>query len=168
MSETKTDIRALLAEGRKLLETEEYEFVEFIPKLFQIHDYVKQGPRTVGTYPCGSVSFDDTPKTLYRALFLFKPDVSFKDMYKSTILTIVSPDYGLVAEFDLFKYEAALYFQASEEHVDGKRQYAVQGGSPGTDNGIHYKSEVAKEWFLFLKELLSREWMVYGGNDFAV
>jgi len=165
------NIEALVEEARKIMDSEdgEYEVQEFLPKLFQIHDYAKQGDRPVGTYPCGSVELKDTPKSLYRAMFLFKPaDVSFMDMYKSTILTITSPDYSLVAKFELFKFEAALYFSASEEHVDGRRQYAVQGGAPGTDNGIHYKSGAAKAWFELLTHLLNREWMVYGGNDFEV
>lgn len=173
MTTETVDVLKLVNEARTILASEdgEYEAREFIIRtgLYKIHDYASMGDRPVGTYPCGSKRIKDTPKSLYRVLFLFRPSaISFDDMYKTTLLTLVSPDYSLVAEIDLFKYELGVYFQASREHVSGTRQHAVQGGAPGTDNGIAIQSETAKAWCSFLVELIQREWMVYGGNDFEV
>lgn len=171
---TKTvDVLNLVNEARTILASEdgEYEAREFITRsgLYKIHDYALMGKRPVGTYPCGSKRIKDTPESLYRVLFLFRPSaISFGDMYKTTLFTLVSPDYSLVAEIDLFKYELGVYFQASREHISGTRQHAVQGGAPGIDNGIAVQSETAKAWCSFLVELVQRKWMVYGGNDFEV
>lgn len=147
----------------------EYDARELVPSLYLIHDYDTQGNRLVGTYPCGSVRLTDTPASLYRALFLFRPErASFKDMYKNAFLTLVSPDYHLVATLEFFKYEMAIYFEASREYVSGTSQSPIISGLPGSDNGIQYNGEYPEAWFGLLRELLTRKWMVYGGNDFEV
>jgi hypothetical protein len=167
------DILKGLEDARALLESPdgdgEYEVREILSGLYKVHDYESMGNRPVGTYDCGSVELADTPKALYRALFLFKPvGLSFKDMYKGTLLTLASPDYSLVATVEFFKYELAVYFSASKDHVSGTKGSAIIGGAPGSDNGIQFKGEVATAWFGFLVDLLNRQWMVYGGNDFEV
>jgi hypothetical protein len=177
-------ILADVARVRELLSSQdgEYEVRDFIPQLYRIHDYDKMGNRPVGTVDCGSFRLPDTPKSLYRALFLLRPvSVSFVtenqniirpaptqgDMYKQCILTIVSPDYDFVATLEFFKYELALYFSASEKYITGRRSCVISG-APGSDNGIQYRGPEPEAWFGLLKELLTREWMVYGGNDFSV
>lgn len=172
-TDTKTTLD-LVNEARALLSNEdggEYDTRKFIEEsgLYKIYNYQTMGRRPVGTYPCGSVKLQDTPKCLYRALFIFRPEaISFRDMYKMNLLTLVSPDFQLVAEIDLFKYEMAVYCNASKGHVSGTRQHAVIAGAPGWDNGISAQSETAKAWFGFLVDLLNREWVVYDGNDFFV
>ncbi len=137
--------------------------------LFRIHNYETMGARPVGTFDCGSTRLKNTPKALYRAMFLFQPArVSFKgEMYKGTLMTLVSPGYELVASVEFFKYELAIYFSAAKEHVEG-RPSDIVCGIPGFDNGVRCKGEVAPAWFGLITELLDREWCVYGGNDFCV
>jgi len=179
------DVVSAVAHARALLSSEEnaeYELRELIPTLYRVHDYEKMGDRPIGTVDCGSARLIDTPKCLYRALFLFKPvSISFVtenpniirpapeygDMYKQCILTLVSPDYHLMATVEFFKYELALYFSASAKHTNGKTR-GVIAGAPGSDNGIKFIGPEAEAWFGLLKELLERSWMVYGGNDFEV
>ncbi len=171
MTET-TDLAALLARANELFgdPEQEYDLREFVKDsgIFRIHDYETMGKRTVGTYDCGSTRLKDTPKSLYRTLFLFTPErLSFKEMYKGTLLTLVSPDYNLVASVEFYKYELAIYFSASKEHVEG-RGSGVICGLPGSDNGIRFKGEIAQAWFGLITGLLDREWCVYGGNNFDV
>lgn len=117
---------------------------------------------------CGSVSLGDTPKALYRVLFLFKPDgVDFSEMYKTQLLIFSDPTETYVATFELFKYEAALYFAARKEQVEGSGS-AVIAGMPGADNGVRMASPEGKRWCEMLQRVLEHEWMVYGGNDFIV
>jgi hypothetical protein len=171
MTET-TDILGLLARANELAGNpeQEYDFREFLKGsgLVRIHDYETMGVRPVGTYDCGSVRLKDSAKSLYRAMFLFAPErVSFKEMYKGNLLTLVAPDYNLVASVEFYKYELAVYFSASKDHVEG-RGSGVICGLPGSDNGVRFKGEIAQAWFGLIAGVLDREWMVYGGNDFAV
>jgi hypothetical protein len=163
----------LLKEATALLEAEdrEYDLREFLKTkpLYLVHDYETKGARPIGTYGCGSVKMENTPASLYRALFLFAPErVSFKDMYKNSFLTLVSADYSLVASIEFFKYELAIYFSATREHISGTRGSSIIAGAPGSDNGIWYQGAAAEAWFGLLTKLLQRKWMVYGGNDFEV
>jgi hypothetical protein len=147
----------------------EYDLRELLPHLYAIHDYPTQGDRPIGVYPCGSERLLTTPASLYRALYLFKPKrVDFSSMYKTTLFSLVSPDYQLLVDVDLWKYELALYFNASREHIDGTKQPPVTSGLPGHDNGIHFIGERPTLWFGLLGKLLTREWSVYNGNDFCV
>ncbi len=167
-----TDLAAMLARANELFADpeQEYDLREFVKDsgLFRIHDYETMGNRPVGTVDCGSTRLKDTPKSLYRVMFLFAPNrVSFKEMYKGGLLTLVSPDYNLVASVEFYKYELAVYFSASKDHIEG-RQSGVVCGLPGSDNGIKYKGEIAQAWFDLITRLLDREWCVYGGNNFNV
>jgi hypothetical protein len=148
----------------------EYELREFLKAsgIFQIYDLTTQDDLPAAIYECGSVRLEDTPKTFYRAMFLFHPiSVSFETMYKTPLLTLVSPDRHLVATLEFYKYELALYFMATKEHIEGRGSNVICG-LPGSDNGVHFKGEIAEAWFGLITKLLNREWMVYGGNDFAV
>ena len=173
MADVAIDILGMVKEAALLLVRDdggEYDLREFIKRtgLYRIHDYETMGNRTVGTFDCGSVKLVDTPKSLYRALYLFAPErLSFKSMYKTCLLTLTAPDQSLVATVELFKYELALYYSASKEHVEGHGSNVICG-APGYDNGIRFKGEVAEAWFGFIKLLLTREWDVYGGNNFQV
>ena len=123
----------------------------------------------VGTVECGSYKFQDTPKALYRVLFLTNAkQVDFSNMYKSdSLIALVSPDGQFVADIQFFKYELAAYLSAAKEHIDGQ-QHNVVAGAPGSDNGIRAGSPELKLWAKTLKKCLNRSWMVYGGNDFEV
>lgn len=152
------------------IEEREYDFLKLLQSgsLYLVHDYETQGDRPIGVYDCGSVKLDDTPAALYRTLFLFKPErVSFKDMYKSSFLALVSPDYSLLASVEFFKYEIGVYFGCAKEYLKG-RSSGVISGMPGAYNGVTYQGEFPEAWFGLLTKLLNRKWMVYGGNNFEV
>jgi len=158
--------------ARELLEQPDgagqYDLRNVLKILYLIHDYDIKGNRPVGTYDCGSARLENTTNSLYRALFLFRPErLSFKSMYKTELLTLVSPDYSLVASLGFYKYELALYFSASKENLAG-RESNIICGLPGSDNGVTYKGAVASAWFGLLKDVLNHKWMIYGGNDFEV
>ena len=142
---------------------------DVFPKVYMLHDYAVDGDRKVGTIECGSFSFTDTPKALYRVLFLAKPKrIDFSSMYKSnSLFALTSPDGHFVADFQTYKYELAAYLSAAPEHVEG-RESGLICGVPGSDNGIRAKSPELKLWADTLKKCLDRTWMVYGGNDFEV
>jgi len=147
---------------------DEYDAREEFRSIYLLHDYAK-GNRKVGTIECGSFDFEDTPKALYRLLFLARPArVDFSDMYKSkSLFALTSADGCFVADFQFFKYELAAYLSATREHTEG-RQSVLIAGAPGSDNGIRAKSPELKLWASTLKKCLDKKWMVYGGNDFEV
>ena len=103
LTTTENDLSTLLARANELLNNpeEEYNVREFVKhsRLFTIHDYKEMGERPVSTYDCGSARLKDTPKVLYRALFLFAPEhVSFKKMYKEDPMTCVAVAPDLATE----------------------------------------------------------------------
>jgi hypothetical protein len=80
---------------------------------------------------------------------------------------IQDPTGELLALFEFYKYEAAIYFAAKKRHIEG-RGSGVVCGLPGSDNGVRCATEVSREWFGLLVDCLNREWEVYGGNNFVV
>lgn len=147
----------------------EYEAKELFPQVFRVHDYETDGNREVATIDCGGMRHECTPKGLYRVLFLAEPKrVDFSDMYKSgSLFSLVSPCGNFTAEIEFFKYEFAVYFTATREHVKGKQSWIV-AGAPEADNGVSGASKEFVAWSGLLKACLNREWTVYSGNDFRV
>ena len=125
-----------------------------------------EGP--TGLYACGSAELPDTPKSLYRALWLFGPkNVDFSDMYKTCVFKSVSPCKRFCFHFDLYKYEAGLYFYCHKDVFESKN-IGIVGGAPGTDNHWRCTDKVGNLWFEVAKMALEFEYEVYGGNDFSV
>lgn len=149
-------------------EDEEIQLDDYFRRVFFAHDY-KEGPRPVGTVECGGMMIEDTPKSLYRILFLAQPkQLDFSDMYKTGgWIDLVSPDYHFVAHVELWKYELAVRFSASREHVTG-RMSDIQCGIPGSNNGISGASPLLAAWQECLTLCLNSKWNVYGGNNFTV
>lgn len=137
-------------------------------RTYKWHDY-RAGDRPVGTNDCGGVKFDDTPRSLYRALFWVNPSfVDFSDMYKTgSMLDLCSPDYHFVCSLQLFKYELGAYFACAKQHIEGQ-PHMVIASAPGSDNGMRCRSALGNKWFDVAITAFSREWMIYGGNDFRV
>lgn len=137
--------------------------------IFHLHDY-NLGNRKVGTVPCGSFEIEDTPKSLYRLLFLARPEsVKFSTMYKSeSLFALTSPDGEFVADIQFYKYELGVYLSAEPKHVDQSKRSGIIGGMPGCDNGEKIQTPELKAWADLLKKCLSSKWLVYGGNDFEV
>ena len=136
---------------------------------YRVHSYDENGNRPVGTVPCGSVAFEDTPKTLYRLLYLLGPkSVDFSEMYKSGgIVEIHSPDYQFCATAQFFKYELGLYFHCAVEHRGGPST-SVRAGWPGANNEEYCISKLGKCWYEVLVECLDHELDVYPGSSFSV
>ncbi len=141
---------------------------EVFRRVAKWHDY-RKGNRPVGTGPCGGHEFEDTPKALYRALYLLRPEtLDLSDMYKTgTLIDFCSPCYRFECSFQLFKYEACVYFGCAQEFAEG-RLSGVQGGWASCNNGVTCNSELGKKWFDVMVKSLERPWAVYPGNDFKV
>lgn len=141
---------------------------EIFSDCYKWHDY-RKGDRPQGTRSCGSSKFDDTPKALYRILYLTGVDtVDFSDMFKSgTLIEICSPDYDFRAGVEFYKFELAVRFGCVKEHCLGTRNM-IECGVPGHDNGVKCSSEIGNLWFGMFMKCLNYKYCVYGGNDFFV
>lgn len=117
---------------------------------------------------CGSYKLTDTPRALYRLLWLLRPKgLDFSDMYKAQLLEFALPDRRFVCEFYWFKYEAGLYFYAVREAVGGHGS-GIIGGWPGCDNGWYCTDPLGNLFFQVVREIIEYEHTVYGGNNFKV
>lgn len=157
----------------------ENDAIDLAEKLYILHDYRENGNLRVGVQACGSAGFADTPKALYRLLYIVHHQrrsgerrgaflVDFEDMYKSrSLFALVSPDGQFVADPQFYKYELMIGCRATREHVTGRRS-AIECGVPGSDNGVNIASELLAAWWATLLRMLTREWEVYGGNGFRV
>lgn len=116
----------------------------------------------------GDVLITDTPRSLYRLLYLVKPKaVDFSDMYKSEMFHFFSKDFRFLVQVYLFKYELGLYFYCLPELLEGKGR-GVWAGMPGANNGYLCKDEAGRKFFEMVAKAANYKWMVYGGNDFEV
>ena len=112
---------------------------------------------------------DDTPKSLYRALFLFKPKaVDFSDMYKPFLFGVMSPCGRFSVSFELWKYEFTLRFWVREKSDVSGSRHGVICGAPSSDNGVACSSDEGTQWFEMVRKAVSTELDVYGGNSFRV
>ncbi len=117
-----------------------------------------------------STDFKDTPKSLYRFLYLWEPKhIDFSDMYKSTLAIIDLDGKGLVY-LDLYKYELAAYFYVPPEELKPKPEQAIEMscGVPGTEDEEFIEGSKAKGEFEAFVKLLEQELDVYPGNNFRV
>ncbi len=137
-------------------------------RVYKWHDY-RQGNRRQATVSCGGVEFDDTPRALYRALYLLRPAVvDFSDMYKTgTLVDFCSPDKQFMCSVQLHKYETCMRFFCCPEHAVGQPEF-VQGGWASCDNGVRCTSDIGNQWFAVAKVALNWTWGVYPGNEFSV
>lgn len=129
-----------------------------------------------------SVAFSDTPKSLYRFLYLWRsPSLNFSDMYKSTI-AVIDLNGAAVAKLAFFKYELAAYFYVPEGDIIVKPVRAiatpagplfVSSGIPGIEDDDEYRPQLvegskAEEEIQAFIALLEQEHDVYSGNNFRV
>lgn len=114
----------------------------------------------------------DTPRDLYRLMYLFRPNsIDFTDMHGDGMFGVVSPCHRFAASFYFHKYELAAYLCVEPELA--KRTKPVGGieikcGIPGVDNGIATTDKDALRWFRMITMALHRRWDVYSGNNFVV
>ena len=145
---------------------EEYSFCSGVRERYPIiYKWDEEMIQTV------SVGFRDTPKSLYRFLYLWEPkEVDFSDMYKSVLALIRIHPKGIVS-LDLYKYELAAYLYVTSDQVkvendEDKGMWVC--GAPGVENAqMIPDSEVYKEFKIF-EELLTMKHHIYPGNDFEV
>jgi hypothetical protein len=117
-----------------------------------------------------SKAFKNTPKSLYRFLYLWEPKkIDFSDMYKSH-LALINLNGSAVVSIRLFKYELAAYFYVPIKDIVPKPAHfmEIHCGIPGCEkNIIRSTSQAPKEIELFIN-LLEAKHDVYGGNNFIV
>jgi len=155
-------------------------FREVISKHWQeLDDFPKMPhPDFVGvtgadTFSKSDPRLEDTPRCLYRLLYLVEPDsVDFSDMYKTgELFRFYSLDRHFAVLVELFKYEIALYFYCREELVERSRDstaISLSGGWASCNNGVRCSDPLGRRWFELVVKAASRKWTVYGGNDFEV
>lgn len=117
-----------------------------------------------------SKAFSDTPKCLYRFLYIWEPKtIDFSDMYKSEIAEIDLAGKAEVS-LQLFKYELAAYLYVPPEDVVPREVHAIEisCGIPGVDEEELTKESKANEVFQDFINLLEQEHDVYPGNFFRV
>ena len=117
-----------------------------------------------------SKAFKDTPKSLYRFLYLWNPKkMDFSDMYKCP-LALIDLNGAAIVSVILFKYEFAAYFYVPIKDIVPKPVHFMEihcGIPECEENEIISTSQAPKEIELFI-DLLEAEHDVYGGNNFIV
>lgn len=153
----------------------DYDYDEHWEKYVEpVEEYFKQVitlevPENLELFECGSYRPSDTPKCLYRILWLLGPSgVNFDDMYKCELFMFLSRDKRFAVEVALFKYELGLYFYAPKSAIDTSQMSFLQAGWPGANNGQTLTDEDGKKFFEIVKLAIEAEWCVYGGNNFEV
>lgn len=129
-----------------------------------------------------SVAFSDTPRCLYRFLYLWgPPSLDFSDMYKSGI-ALINLNGAAVASLAFYKYELAGYFYVPKDDLIVKPVPAiatpagplfVSSGIPGIEDDDEYRPQLiegskAEEEIQAFITLLEMEHEVYSGNNFRV
>ena len=127
-------------------------------------------PNVAGDYhDCGSYKAGDTPKGLYRLLFLLEPEaVDFSSMYRGQLFAMISADGRFLVKVSLFEYELGLYFLAPEETIDKSEAVCVPAAWPGADNRIRCTDPVGVAFFDMVRKIVEYEYDVYPVGDFKV
>ena len=125
---------------------------------------------TEGNYhDCGSYKAQDTPKGMYRLLYLLEPaSADFSSMYRGDLFRFVSVDERFMVRVSLFEYELGLYFLAPEETIDKSEAACVPSAWPGADNRIRLTDPVGIDFFEMVKKLVEYELEVYPVGEFKV
>lgn len=112
---------------------------------------------------------NNTPKDLYRLLYLFKPiGVDFDDMYGQGLFGIVSPCHRFAMSFYFHKYELAAFQFVRKEFAVQTHSVGITCGIPGADNGVTTMHKDARRFFRMIDVALRTTWDVYSGNSFSV
>ena len=120
-------------------------------------------------HDCGSYKAQDTPKGMYRLLYLLEPDsVDFSSMYRGDLFRFVSVDGRFMVRVSLFEYELGLYFLAPEEAIDRSEAACVPSAWPGADNRIRLTDPAGIDFFEMVKKLVEYELEVYPVGEFKV
>ena len=116
------------------------------------------------------VTFEDTPKSLYRFLYLWEPkNINFSGMYKSALTLVRIHPKGVVL-LSLYKYELTGYLYVTLDQIRPRLQHSIgtHCGFPEVENeALIDNSKIYKEFQIF-RGLLEMEHNVYLGNDFIV
>lgn len=156
---------------KKMDETEQYDFFEEgIKKRYPIIRNLKNFKDYQQLIQVTSCTFENTPKSFFRFLYLWKPKkIDFSDMYKSTIAMIKIHKNGIVI-LSFYKYELVAYLFTIPNEIKPCQQCDIKivSGVPGFDNEqLKEDSEVGKEFQIF-RGILEKEYEIYPGNNFIV
>jgi hypothetical protein len=120
-------------------------------------------------HDCGSYKAEDTPRGLYRLLYLLEPEaVDFSRMYRGELFAFVSSDERFLVKVFLFEYELALYFLAPETTIDRSDAVCVPAAWPGANNRIRCTDPVGVAFFDMIRKTVEHEYDVYPVGDFKV
>jgi len=117
-----------------------------------------------------SFDFKDTPKSLYRFLFLWEPkNMDFSDMYKCSLVKIDLNGTGIVV-LKLYKFELAAYLYVPPSELKPRPHYAIEVTTaiPATEDEEFIQGSKAIEELEIFGSLLEQTHVVYSGNDFEV
>ena len=130
-----------------------------------------EGAETARYIECGSAPVADTPRALYRLLWLLKPQkpLDFSGMYKAYFTGFFSADKRFFVAVHFFKYELGLYFYCPREAWQASPGAGVVvNGAPGADNGWRCADEDGLAFFDMVVKAVNTRWLVYAGNHFEV
>jgi hypothetical protein len=145
------------------------EDAESIEEVFRQCVKVVDPPDDGDYQDCGSYKAEDTPKGLYRLLFLLEPKgLDFSSMYRGQLFAFVSADERFLVKVYLYEYELGLYFLAPEEAIDKSDGVCVPSAWPGADNRIRLTNPMGIEFFEMVREIVEHELEVYPVGEFRV
>jgi hypothetical protein len=117
-----------------------------------------------------SIYFSNTPKSLYRFLYIWQPEnINFSHMYKSVVAYVDLNGTG-VAVMEFYKYQFAVYFYVPEREIKPQSMgmISVNCGVPGTEHNQFVEGSQAKLEFDRFVAILEAKHDVYTGNNFVV
>lgn len=176
-SNEKGNCKEGIPSDKRLPECSGYEFDE--KKVRAKYPIIQKGK---GDLKYRSIAFSDTPKCLYRFLYIWEPaTLDFSDMYNSRI-ALIDLNGAAIAKLAFFKYELAAYFYVPKDDLIVKPVPAIatplgplyiSSGIPGIEDDDKYRPQLvegskAEEEIQAFIALLEQEHDVYPGNNFRV
>ena len=148
---------------------EDYGEKEWYSKKWRL---VKDHWKWNGWVSAKSITFQDTPKSLYRFLYVWEPKaIDFSDMYKSPPLALIDLNGKGLVSISLFKYELSAYLYVPQTEIvpkEERHEIEIHCGIPGVDEELLVAGSKAKKVFDEFVNLLEREHDIYPGNYFKV
>ena len=172
MSEMRSRIQKVLEMSASDFDWEKHwdeDDAESIEELFRKCVKVVSEPEVGDYHDCGSYKALNTPRGLYRLLYLLEPEsVDFSNMYRGQLFAFMSVDGRFLVKVCLYEYELGLYFFAPEEAIDKSDGVCVPSVWPGADNKIRLTDSIGIEFFEMVKKLVEHEFDVYPVGEFKV
>jgi len=156
------DIKALLNYDDTDDENVEYYLKQKVMVL-RPEDYDKK------CYRCGLHVVEDTPKALYRLLYLFgQPSMNFTKMYKEGLLWLVSPNGQFLVECYFSKYLLCLEYWVLNSNDINPKLESWQRWPYSFEQGTRCINPDGQSFFELVTSALESKWDIYNGTDFIV